>query len=401
MTVASMDPRISIHHVGGRGGNRSFPELPRFERDFVNVLYDADPDCIEQVHAANLGRASELHVLPFCLAEASGKRNLNINYDPFTSSLLDFNEEYGGYYQQLADHDYVFAETFAPAERREIEVVTLDQVLASSAAPVPPPNFLSLDTQGSEYDILCGASGALKSDVVALVVEVEFHPLYRQQKLFGDLTDFLAEKGFHFVRFLFGTRVAPYRAPIGLRADGFHLFDDALFLRRIEDIVKLEVGGVERRLLLKKLAFVSIAYNQLEYALECLNAARRIQVAQAVPAGTQPSYLAFLHALEREIESLRPLRLRSFAEKFTFSESKQRFDMSWRKRNVTLNVSVKKEIFAAWSGVERLLIDHGFDKLADIVKTRRLVQTSVHEYLASDPDIETEQNIVDVQLRLE
>ena len=83
-----MMSKLSIHHIGGRGGSRSFPVLPVFENDIVNVLYDADQDCLDQVEAYNRKLQSDLHVLPHCLAEKSGPVTLNINYDPYTSSLL-------------------------------------------------------------------------------------------------------------------------------------------------------------------------------------------------------------------------------------------------------------------------------------------------------------------------
>jgi hypothetical protein len=41
--------RISVHHIGGRGGSRSFPILESFEQDIINVIYDADKECIEQI----------------------------------------------------------------------------------------------------------------------------------------------------------------------------------------------------------------------------------------------------------------------------------------------------------------------------------------------------------------
>jgi hypothetical protein len=45
--------KLSIHHVGGRAGSRSFPHMKQFEKDIINVLYDADEDCLEQNKALN------------------------------------------------------------------------------------------------------------------------------------------------------------------------------------------------------------------------------------------------------------------------------------------------------------------------------------------------------------
>jgi hypothetical protein len=79
--------RISVHHIGGRGGDREFPEGLKFEKDIINVLYDADPDCLAQIQERNQHLESELHVLPYCLADACKSTSFNINYNSFTSSL--------------------------------------------------------------------------------------------------------------------------------------------------------------------------------------------------------------------------------------------------------------------------------------------------------------------------
>ena len=44
--VEFANKRLSVHHVGGRRGSRAFPVLARFEKDVINVLYDADTDCL-------------------------------------------------------------------------------------------------------------------------------------------------------------------------------------------------------------------------------------------------------------------------------------------------------------------------------------------------------------------
>ena len=51
---------IALHHIGSRGGSRSFPLNTYFEEEMINVLYDADSDCIEQEHQLN--RRSEFIV---------------------------------------------------------------------------------------------------------------------------------------------------------------------------------------------------------------------------------------------------------------------------------------------------------------------------------------------------
>ena len=40
-----LNNRLIVHHVGGRAGSRSFPVVDTFEKDIVNVMYEADELC--------------------------------------------------------------------------------------------------------------------------------------------------------------------------------------------------------------------------------------------------------------------------------------------------------------------------------------------------------------------
>jgi hypothetical protein len=63
------------------------------------------------------------------------------------------------------------------------------------------------------------------------MVEVEFHPLYKNQPLFGEISRFMSERGFWFVGFNTILDLAPYRYPIGLRGKGFNLTGNAFFIK--------------------------------------------------------------------------------------------------------------------------------------------------------------------------
>lgn len=61
--------------------------------------------------------------------------------------------------------------------------------------------FIKLDTQGTEYEILLGSEKMLKERTVALVTEVAFCELYKGQKLFSEVELFLRQLGFTFYGF--------------------------------------------------------------------------------------------------------------------------------------------------------------------------------------------------------
>src|SRR4030095_6938747 len=179
------------------------------------------------------------------------------------------------------------------------------------------------------------------------------------------------------------------------------LFDDALFLRRVSDLEALDADDFTRWLMLKKLAFISIVYSQFEYALRCLDAARRFTDHSRAGDRTKPRYIAFLSELEREIANVPQEYPRTFASKYSFADSKARFGTSIRKKNIVLKVSVSAKHFAVYSNVETVLMRYGFQALADLLKHNRLVQDSVADFLSENPGFDNEYDISTVKLNIE
>ena len=61
--------------------------------------------------------------------------------------------------------------------------------------------IIKIDTQGSELSILKGSESVLRSNTVALFVEVEFIPVYQNQPFFSEVEMYLRELGFSFYGF--------------------------------------------------------------------------------------------------------------------------------------------------------------------------------------------------------
>jgi FkbM family methyltransferase len=135
----------------------------------------------------------------------------------------------------------------------QIPVTTFD--LAIKSLDVGSIDFIKLDTQGSELDILRGAEDALNEPMIGIEVEVEFLAIYEEQPLFSEVAAYLAARSFEFIDFLstysvawmrFGQRALAgygdltkflnnWRSLIqtrgGLRGGQRLVYADALFLR--------------------------------------------------------------------------------------------------------------------------------------------------------------------------
>jgi hypothetical protein len=100
---------------------------------------------------------------------------------------------------------YIFE--FFPMEpmtyEQKLNAVTLDSVLFGHRAhETQLGEFIKLDTQGTEFDILEGATRVLSERCVAAVIEVSFCELYKNQKLFSDVEKLMRGHGFSFYGFM-------------------------------------------------------------------------------------------------------------------------------------------------------------------------------------------------------
>jgi FkbM family methyltransferase len=121
-----------------------------------------------------------------------GEMTLYHTREPATTSVYPPNRDL---IRQLAPDD-VMLDVVA---KETIEATTLDHALRD--IEVGELDFLKLDTQGSELDILRGAENVIRGGLFGIEIEVEFAPIYIGQPLFPDVWSFLDKKGFAFVDF--------------------------------------------------------------------------------------------------------------------------------------------------------------------------------------------------------
>ena len=108
-------------------------------------------------------------------------------------------------------------ERFTVVRTIEVVVARMDSILPSDLKI----DYLKIDTQGSELDVLKGA-GDLLYNVAKVECEVEFIPLYKGQPLFEDVKEYLQQYGF--------THTG-YKRQVSWK-QGDKAFADAIFVRK-------------------------------------------------------------------------------------------------------------------------------------------------------------------------
>ena len=271
------------HDVGGRGFGVELHYPSNFLGDVVHVLYEADEGCAADMERNN-PRPDVYRIAPYALGERDGTATLNITANPYASSLLLPDPVFGkgtsevelsghveGVLVERVRYDAVYADENRVERSVKIPVRALDSLIAAAEPGIGRAvDFLSIDTQGTEFEVLQGARKAIASNVLALTVEVEFRPMYEGQKLFPEIFAFAAKNGFDFICFSRLHDIAPERMPVGVRGADVTAFGDALFFRSLDSM--RQMAPSERHLFVMglKLAFIAVCYNRLSLAISLL-----------------------------------------------------------------------------------------------------------------------------------
>jgi FkbM family methyltransferase len=234
---------ISLVDIGAAGGLQD--RWKTFSRFVDLVAVEPDPRAKESIERLENSSLRSLHRVNSPLASTSREIDFYLCKHPRQSSVLKPNSEHFSKYND--GHKWNVEKV------EQMSAITLDSALASKIQP----DFLKLDTQGSELDILQGAMTTLHS-CLGIEVEVEFREMYQSQPLFGDLSKFLLDNEFDFIDFVAFGRWERSR-PDGLRTFlGELIHADALFLRSPESAVDLAKKLNDQTLIRRYLALLFI-----------------------------------------------------------------------------------------------------------------------------------------------
>jgi len=251
--AAAMSP-IEIIDIGAMvEGEERFARL--VTQGLANVTgFEPNPSEYERLRAGN---APHRRYLPYFLGEGGPATFYRTRY-PGCSSLYEPDPAIIDLFQGIGAAPP--NGNFAVIGTERVNTVRLDDVPG-----LPPCDFLKLDVQGAELDVLRGGTISL-ANVLVLEVEVEFVPLYKKQPLFGHIHSFLHEHHFLMHKFVdvIGRALKPMVAGHASGAISQVLWADAIFVR---DYSKDDLYTDDQ--LLKAAAILYDTYNSydLSYSL--------------------------------------------------------------------------------------------------------------------------------------
>jgi len=222
-------PRIRAVDVGAMLLSENVDPLLRLTQAGLAELvgFEPQPDECARLNALRLPNR---RYLPYALADGS-VRTLYVTNTAMTSSLLRPNTKLVSLFQALPEL---------------MQVVATPQIATLRFDDVPELrglgcDYLKLDTQGSELEILTHATETLRGCLL-IQTEVSFVPLYEGSALFADVDRLLRAQGFMFLCFL-GMSGRPYR-PLVRNGDPKQiisqmLWTDAVYIREVERLHEL------------------------------------------------------------------------------------------------------------------------------------------------------------------
>jgi len=187
---AGATPEIIILDIGCRWGFAEKFVQP--ENPGAFKIYGFDPDVDEcarlQQHYVDFPNDT-IMCIPQALAGKSGQRNLYVTKEPACSSLHPP-------LQHLVDR-YPALDCIQLEKVVSINVTTLNAWAKENR--IDDVDYIKIDTQGSELEILQGGNNLLKT-VRCIDIEVEFNPIYEGQGLFFEVDAHLRANGFQLWR---------------------------------------------------------------------------------------------------------------------------------------------------------------------------------------------------------
>jgi len=257
--ISLLMPRKLMHcDVGARWGiDKPWQSF----RSLIDLL-SFEPDK-EEYELLMKNKSPEDMIYQYALYKESKSASLNLTKSRGCSSIYKPN--------------YDFLKNYADSKRFQIEdVVTVTTASLDSlynGSVISNMDFIKIDVQGAELDILNGGKTFLREHILGIEIEVEFQPLYKEQPLFSDIDAYIRNSLKLQIQDI---RKTYWKHPAGIgigAVKGQLIFGDALYFRSPYEILSWCSHFDKREGSNKVLmaCLMGIVYGYLDYSLCLLN----------------------------------------------------------------------------------------------------------------------------------
>lgn len=212
---------ITMYDIGVRYGiHYLYTDLLNLNH-FKVVGFEVDNEEVENLKNSNKSGVKE--IWPYAIAKSKGQRKIYITKHPGCSSFYPPNEVL---LSQYSSFDF-----FKISETKIVETISLDDFIVEQKAILP--DYLKIDVQGAEYEVLEGGNLAL-NNVIGIFLETQLREIYLGAPLFPEIHSLLSNLGFRLI-------FCEYNADLGGELVEFDVayVKDISLVNSKEELVKL------------------------------------------------------------------------------------------------------------------------------------------------------------------
>ncbi len=240
--------KIVIADIGSTGGldSKWF-----FLNDFVKK-YSFDPDSRAENNEEKIDE-----VFNFGLWSSDESKEIFLTRFPSASSIFAPNKILLDRFLNHECHDVI--------GKAQVKMTTLDSILKDGRIL----DFIKVDTEGADLEILLGSTKAIKATVVGIQVEVQFVERNIGSPMFADLDPVIRGDGYWLMELKRQSWIRKNNiynidaVPQLIWADAIYMITEFEACKRAQ-----EIEPSNRFLFLSKIVLIAIAYGYMDYAAE-------------------------------------------------------------------------------------------------------------------------------------
>ena len=245
---------------------------PRW-RNFLGEMayFGFDPDVNEVARLNRVNSLSNVTFTPLALASQPGTKTLRLYKHRGYSSFFDLDPNYGRI-SHYRPGEGVIEKTI------EVETITVDEFAEREHVEV---DFMKVDVEGSELDVMLGASEQLRRSLKGLRISVWFTEGFKGGALFPEMHQFLLKHDFFLVNLDYVGRGYPVHPCVGnpdrLQQDhdryGVLSACEAVYVKNAQSLDRAPQASTETQGLAQlKYAYFCFLNDAPDLALKCLTA---------------------------------------------------------------------------------------------------------------------------------